>query len=310
MSKINIIGVPLDLGSERIGVDMGPNALRYQKFIEKLHSTGLDITDHGNIVCPTPEQAERGEANIKYLVPSVKVFKQLASKVESFVKKTDDKVLVIGGDHSVAIGSIGGAVSRGKIGLIWIDAHGDLNTDQTTPSGNIHGMPLAAVLGVGHPQLTQISKQSPLVDFSNLVLIGTKDLDPPEKDFIKQYKLKNFSISDILATGLAPIFAAIKQLRSRVDQIWLSFDVDSVDADYAPGVGMPNKGGLTYREIQALIEFIGTNCDILGMDLVEYNPVNDIDHKTAILVTELTAKAFGKEYSWYTSQYLKNHGLK
>lgn len=302
---IDLIGVPLDLGSERIGVDMAPNALRYQKFVDKLVAAGLSLHDQGNIPCPTPEEVPAGDPHIKYLAPIARVCKNLAEHVAQSVSD-NHQVLVIGGDHSVAIGSIAGARTKGRIGVIWIDAHGDLNTHHTTPSGNIHGMPLAALLGHGHDTLTSLTDHTPVVDYQDVVLVGTKDLDSAEVEFIAKHSLTNFSITDILAHGLGPVFEAIKNLKDTVDYVWLSLDLDAVDADYAPGVGMPNKGGLTYREIHAIIEVIGKECDILGMDLVEYNPVNDIQNKTATLAAELTAKAFSKEYSWYT-EYLKDH---
>lgn len=305
---INIIGVPLDLGSERIGADMGPNALRYQKFVSKLQSTGLTIIDHGNIPCPSPEDVKQGKSTIKYLDPITEILKQLLERTKTLLNNSEEKLLILGGDHSIALGSIAGASTTGTIGVIWIDAHPDMNTDKTTPSGNIHGMPLAALMGFGHEKLTTIAKTSPAIQSQNVVLIGIKDIDQGEQELIDQEDIRAFYIRDILAEGLKPVFEAIKQLKDRVDHVWLSLDLDCVDADYAPGVGMPNKGGLTYREIHAIIEHIGKECDILGMDLVEYNPVKDIDHKTAQLATELTAKAFGKDYSWY-ADYLKEHSI-
>jgi len=307
---IDLIGVPLDLGSERLGVDMAPNALRYQKFVKNLRIAGLEIDDLGNIQSPSPEELEIGNQKIKYLIPITEVSRVLSKTVESSVTK-GNKILAIGGDHSIAIGSVAGAkkASKGEIGIIWIDAHGDLNTPQTTPSGNLHGMPLAVLLGHGDKTLTNLVSEEPVIKYGNVLMIGLKDLDKPEIEFIEKNKLKAFYINDILAKGLSPVFEAITTLKKRTDNIWVSFDLDGVDAEEAPGVGMPNKGGLTYREIHAIAEYIGKECDILGLDLVEYNPVNDIQHKTAILATELTAKMFGKEFSSY-SEYLHEHEIK
>lgn len=306
---IDLYGVPLDLGSERMGADMGPNGLRYQKFIQNLQSSGLQINDLGNLSCPSPEESERGDHTAKYLEPIVNTCTTLAKKAEESTRK-GNQVLVLGGDHSLAIGSIAGIAQGlpGSLGVIWIDAHGDLNTPQTTPSGNVHGMPFAAILGYGHEKLTAISTRKPMVNVENAVGIGFKDLDPGETAFVKEKGLQTFFINDILAHGLGPVFSAIDSLATRVDHIWVSFDLDAIDLQEAPGVGMPNKGGLTYREIHAICAYIGKHYSIAGLDLVEYNPVNDIDHKTAILATELTARLFGKDYSRY-SQYLNDHAI-
>jgi arginase len=307
--NIDLYGVPLDLGSERKGVDMGPDALRYQNYVQNLRKAGLKITDFGNLPCPSPENVHPGNTNIKYLEPITQVCKKLAKLTIKSIKNKNS-IIVLGGDHSIAIGSVSGASSvlQGKLGLIWIDAHGDLNTDKTTPSGNIHGMPCAAILGEGHKDLTHLIKNKPAINYENLILIGLKDLDPPEREFIRNHNLKSFFIKDILSEGLKPIFSAIEELNKRLDKIWVSLDLDGIDSSEAPGVGMPNKGGLTYREIFAMSEFIGLNCNVLGLDVVEYNPVNDIEHKTAILATELTSKIFGKEFSNY-SQYLNQQSL-
>ncbi len=306
--KIDHIGVPLDLGSERMGVDMGPNALRYQHYLQNLESAGLNIRDLGNILCPSPEEVSAGVAKSKYLEPIAKVCKKLAMTVKKSLG-AGNKMLVVGGDHSIALGSIAGAAAVVKrLGLIWIDAHGDMNTEETTPSGNIHGMPLAVILGHGNKKLTHIITKSPSVLHEDLIHIGAKDLDPGEIALMKKFNLASFGVRDILAEGLKPTFSAIKELSARVDAIWVSLDLDAIDADAAPGVGMPNKGGLTYREIQVIFEHIGLHCNVVGMDLVEYNPIHDIEHKTAELATELTAKAFGKEYSWYT-EYLRDHKI-
>lgn len=307
--KIDHIGVPLDLGSERMGVDMAPNALRYQHFLRNLESIGLKMHDLGNINCPSPEEVAEGEAKAKYLVPIAAACKKLSLVVKNSIE-SGHKSLVVGGDHSIAIGSISGAANAIKrLGLIWIDAHGDMNTEETTPSGNIHGMPLAVVLGHGNKKLTQIAKKSPAVLHEDLIHIGAKDLDPGEVALIKKHNLTVFGVRDIVSEGLKPTLSAISALNARVDAIWVSLDLDAIDVAAAPGVGMPNRGGLTYREIQAIFEYIGLYCNVAGLDVVEYNPIHDIEHKTATLSTELAAKVFGKEYSWYT-EYLREHKVK
>ncbi len=307
--QIDVIGVPLDLGSKRIGVDMGPNALRLQNFIQNLTNVGLVINDLGNMLIPSSEELDRGENTIKYLDPIARTCQQLSSNVEQAIL-AKHKVLILGGDHSIAIGSVSGASNalKGEMGIIWIDAHGDLNTQETTPSGNIHGMPLATLLGAGHERLTSIAKSPPAITFENTIIIGCKDLDAPERRFIKTNSIQAFSISDIVSDGLRPVINAIEALSKKVSSIWVSFDLDAVDMTEAPGVGMPNKGGLTYREIHAVAECIGASCNVVGVDLVEYNPVNDIEHKTATLSTEITSKLYGKEFSRY-STYLKEHSV-
>jgi len=304
------LGIPLDLGSERIGVDMGPNALRYRKIAQKLALVGVELVDEGDIKLPLPERSEIGDPRLKYLKEIIAA-SEIAAKCVAEKMRPDEPFIAIGGDHSISLGTVSGAAHalKGDIGLIWIDAHPDMHTHETTITGNIHGMPLAALMGFGHPALVNVFQKNRKVNPQNVLLIGAKDIDPAEEDLIQREQIATYRIMDVLSHGLAPLFERISTLQKQVSAVWVSVDLDAVDKDFAPGVGMPNMGGLTYREISAIAQFIGKNCKVIGMDMVEYNPVNDVDHKTSDLIIELTAKLLGKEYSWYSTQYLAEHGI-
>lgn len=308
--KATLIGIPLDLGTENLGVDVGPNAFRYQKIIEKLKKVNIDITDAGNIKCVNRDNLEAGNPKLKYLNEVIRASRESALLVESLVKKRE-KVIALGGDHSISIGTISGASNalNGELGLIYLDAHGDINTDKTTLTGNIHGMPLAVLLGFGNKKLTQINKSSVKIAKENLLHVGGIDFDQAEVDFINKENLCCFKISDLLSEGLSPLLKLIDQLQAKVKNIWVSFDLDVMDSVYAPGVGMINKAGLTYREIATIAEYIGQKCNVVGIDVVEYNPLKDVDGKTSELGIELIAKFIGSQYNWYTN-YLEQNKLK
>jgi arginase len=304
---LNILGVPLDLGAENLGVDMGPSAFRYQGLVSKLTSTGLVVNDLGDITCKRRAEVPVGNPKLRHLDEVVRVNEILAEKSETVIGK-QEKVLVLGGDHSICLGAVAGASTalRGNIGLIYFDAHGDMNTDETSLTGNIHGMHLASLMGFGAKELSGVHGESIKVRPENLLHIGGCDLDQAEIDLMQREKLATFTIFDLLSRSMGPLLPMIDALCSRVDNIWVSLDLDAIDALYAPGAGMPNQKGLTYREIAAIAEYIGKHCKVVGVDVVEYNPLQDIDRKTAGLATELIATFFGKQYSWYT-QYLANN---
>jgi len=217
---------------------------------------------------------------------------------------------VLGGDHSICLGAVAGAsaglTEKDSLGLIYFDAHGDMNTDKTTPTGNIHGMQLASLMGFGAPELAHVHGKQAKIAKENLLHIGGCDFDQAELELVKREHIKTFSMLDLLTHNLAPLFPMIDELASHVDNIWISLDLDAIDAVYAPGAGMPNKKGLTYREIAAIAEYIGQKCNVVGVDIVEYNPLQDKQGKTAELVIELVATFFGKEYSWYTHYLARN----
>jgi arginase len=247
---------------------------------------------------------------MKYAEAIVEAAEESAARVATAVKQ-GRAVIALGGDHSLSLGTISGAsvALGGDLGVIWIDAHGDINTDATTVSGNIHGMPLAGVLGMGHKSLTSILEPGQKVQPKNVVYAGLKDLDQAEIDTIRAHKIPTTTAMDIARHGLEPLFKNIVALQKRVKRIWVSLDVDSIDAEYAPGTPMVNRGGLTYREIAAITSFIGKTCRLAGFDIVELAPRHDKAGKTAKLAVELSARLLGGDYSWYT-EYMNQSTLK
>lgn len=304
-----LIGIPLDLGAKNLGVDIGPDAFRYAGMGAKLTQAGLDVTDLGNIESQGREMLEPGNPKLRYMDEIIRVSEELASATEAAVR-AGNKVVVVGGDHSICLGAVAGASTavNNNIGLIYFDAHGDMNTEDTTLTGNIHGMHLASLMGFGTPALAQVHGDSVKVPKNNLLHIGGSDFDQAELDLIERENLNAFTLFDLLTQSLAPLLQRIDELAARVPNIWISLDLDAIDRLYAPGAGMPNAKGLTYREIATIAEYIGKKCNVIGVDIVEYNPLQDEQRKTAELGIELVAKFFGKQYSWYEN-YLKNNEL-
>lgn len=305
--KADLIGVPLDLGARNLGVDVGPNAFRYHQIVEKLKGVSIDIQDLGNVVCKERNTLMVGNPKLKYLDEILRVSEETAGIVEKSVKKKH-KVVGLGGDHSVTLGLFAGVSTalKGDVGMIYFDAHGDLNTDKSTVTGNIHGMPLAALMGFGDERLVNVYKKGNKLDKSNLIHIGGCDFDDSEMELVESEGLKLFLMSDLLATGMRPLFGMIDKIKRQVPNVYVSLDLDSIDSVYAPGAGMPNRGGLTYREIVTAANYIGKNCNVVGVDVVEYNPLMDEKYKTAELGIELIARFLGKNYSWY-SNYLREN---
>jgi arginase len=305
-----LLGVPLDLGAENLGVSMGADTLRYQHIAAKLKRAGLDVVDKGNIAVKDRREVPVGSnPKLRRLEEIVRVSEETARVTEAAVLG-GQKAVVLGGDHSICLGAVAGASTgvSGSLGLIYFDAHGDMHTDQTTPSGNIHGMHLASLMGFGAPELAHVHGKQIKIPKENLLHIGGCDFDQAELDLVARENLQTFSTLDLMKHGLAPLFSMIDDLTSRVDNIWISLDLDSIDSVYAPGAGMPNKKGLTYREIVAIAEYIGQQGKTVGVDVVEYNPLQDKQGQTAELAIELIATYFGKKYSWYT-QYLEKNSV-
>jgi arginase len=307
MDRATLIGVPLDLGAENLGVGMGADTFRYQQIVAKLKSTGLDITDKGNVAVKDRKDVPTGNPKLRRLDEIVRVSEETAKLTEAAVA-AGSKAIVLGGDHSICLGAVAGAsvAVSGNIGLIYFDAHGDMNTDETTMTGNIHGMHLASLMGFGAPALAHVHGEQIKIPKENLLHIGGCDFDQAELDLVARENLQTFSMLDLMMHGLAPLLPMIDDLASRVDNIWISLDLDAIDAQYAPGAGMPNKKGLIYREIAAIADHIGKKCTVIGVDVVEYNPLQDEKSKTAELAIELIATFLGKEYSWYTHYLSKN----
>lgn len=306
-TKFSLLGIPLDLGAENLGVDVGPDAFRSLKIVEKLERAGLTIEDVGNVECRPRQGLTVGDSKLRYLDEIVRVSEESAKLVAEHVKQ-GDKVIALGGDHSVCLGTISGAAAAlgERLGLVYIDAHGDINTTETTLTGNIHGMPLASLMGFGDERLQNVLTKTRKISPENLLHIGGNDFDPGEIEMVKREHLNCFMTFDMLADGLRALFKMIDDLSSRADHVWVSLDLDAIDEIYAPGVGMPNKGGLTYREIVAIVSYISQKMNVVGMDLVEYNPLADDNAKTAELGIELIARTFGSNYSWYTNYMEQN----
>ncbi len=304
---VSLIGIPLDLGAENLGVDVGPDAFRYQGIMSKLASAGFDMTDEGNIACADRAKVAVGDPKLRHLDEIVRVSSETARLTERLVRQ-GRRVVGLGGDHSVTLGLVSGAAAavEGNLGLIYFDAHGDMNTPDTTLTGNIHGMHLAALLGFGDPAMTQLHRPGTKIARQHLLHIGGNDFDQAELELIVREKLPAFTLHDLLTSNLAPLFAMIDKLAAQVDHVWVSLDLDVIDRVYAPGAGMPNPGGLTYREIAAIAHYIGTHAHVVGCDVVEYNPLQDVQRQTAELGTELVAKFLGGDYSWYANYLAQN----
>jgi len=297
--KIHILGVPMDLGAGRRGVDMGPSAIRIAGVADKLAHLGHSVVDEGDILIKAPEQQRIRNDKLKYLSEIVRVCTLLSGKVEK-VLSSGEFPLVLGGDHSIAIGTVAGVGSycrreKKKLGILWIDAHGDLNTPETTPSGNIHGMPLAVSIGTGAIELTSVGGDFRKVDPKDVVLIGTRDLDDGERKFIKQSGMNIFTMEEIDKHGMSAIMnRALRKLRS-CDYLHVSFDLDGVDPQVAPGVGTPVKGGLNYREAHLIMETLNESGKMTSLEIVEVNPILDNRNQSAEFAVELIQSGFGKK---------------
>jgi len=297
--NVSIIGFPMDLGADRRGVDMGPSALRIAGLQAKLEALGYKVEDNGDIKIEIMERQKIKNPKLKYLDEILKTSKLLAEKIEKVLEKGDFP-LCIGGDHSMALGTISGIASyckkrKMRLGVIWIDAHSDMNTDETSPSGNIHGMPLAALLGLGCDELVNFLGFSPKLHPENCALIGIRSIDETEKINIKKLKVPIYTMNDIDKLGIHRIIAKVlKQFREKVDHIHISFDLDSVDPLVAPGVGTPIPGGLSYREAHLLMETIAECGCMSSIEIAEVNPILDHKNQSAVFTAELIASSMGQ----------------
>jgi arginase len=299
MGKAAIIGVPLDLGGNRRGVDMGPSALRLTSLATRIRMLGYDVVDTGDVDVPLPEECHVGDAKKKYAKEIADVCGRLCDRVDDVLKEARLPV-TLGGDHSLAIGSIAG-VSRNfrarkeRVGLLWFDAHGDMNTPESSSSGNVHGMPLAHVLGMGDDNLASIGGFKPKIHASNACLIGIRDLDDREKKLIADSGVHVFTMKDIDRHGVSHVIdEAMEQASRGTAGIHVSFDVDAIDPSEALGVGTPKKGGLTYREAHLCLEIVADSKLLTSIDMVEINPILDNRNTTGELGAELILSALGK----------------
>ncbi|ATW87276.1 arginase [Halohasta litchfieldiae] len=295
---VRIIGAPTDYGANRRGVDMGPSAIRYAGLADQLRSADTEPVDAGDIRAPHAEECDPDTRSVptgtaQFFEETKTVCTQLADTVESTLE-TDELPIVLGGDHSVAIGSVRGSAAAGPLGAIWFDAHADLNTPATSPSGNIHGMPLAALLGIGE-FADQSWATAPHLREENLVLVGLRSVDEAETRLIEQRDFTVFTMSEIDSRGItAVVEEALAVATDGVDEIHVSLDLDWLDPTEAPGVGTPVRGGVTYREAHSAMEQVAATSAVRSLDLVEVNPTLDQHNETAELATELAASALGK----------------
>jgi arginase len=298
-SHIAIIGAPLDLGAGRRGVDMGPSALRVANLDARLATLGYQVEDLGNVPVHQPESLPAGPSRSRYLPQIVETCRRVAAAVEKAAAE-GKAPLVVGGDHSVAIGTVSGMsrflrARKQSLGLIWIDAHADMNTPRTSPSGNVHGMPLACLIGLGPRPLTHIYGGPPKVAARNVALVGVREVDQLEKPHVRNSGVRAFTMRDIDERGLHVIMEeAIQIASSGTAGFHVSLDMDSVDPREAPGVGTPVRGGITYREAHLLMELICDSGKMMSMEVVEVNPVIDEHNRTAVLAVELVMSAMGK----------------
>ena len=298
--KIRVIGVPLDLGQSRRGVDMGPSAVRVAGLEARLEALGHKVEDAGNIAVAMPEMKKEGDPHAKYL----KEITATCTKHAELVVKTLEAgkmPLALGGDHSVAVGTVAGVAEfyrrqQQKIGLLWIDAHTDINTPESSPSGNVHGMPLAAIMGLGPAELANIFGFSPKVQPENCVLVGVRDIDQIEKENVRKAGVEVFTMRDIDERGMRTVMEEALRMAGRGTAGYhVSLDMDWIDPEDAPGVGTPVRGGATYREGHLAMEIIADHGRMTSFEIVEVNPVIDEHNRTADLAVELTLSAFGKK---------------
>jgi len=297
--KISIIGVPMDFGQLLRGVDMGPAAVRYTGLIPRLRALGHEVVDTGDIRIPIrdfdacTDKDNKGKDENNYLKEITQICETIY-KVGKAVVKKGRFPLFIGGDHSIAVGTVASVTNDDPIGLIWIDAHGDFNTPATSPSGNIHGMPLAALIGEGHDSLVNVGRPGAKIHPDNVVMIGQRDLDVNEKKRLKKTGITVFTMRDIDEQGISSVANKALMKFVHLKRIHLTVDMDALDPVEAPGVGTPVPGGISYREAHLLMEILADSGKIASMDMVEINPILDIANKTAKLAVELTLSALGK----------------
>jgi arginase len=298
--KIRIIGVPMDLGQSRRGVDMGPSALRVAGLQSRLKQLGHTVEDIGNVSVKQAEEQPYGEKRAKYLHEIAETCRGLAEMTEKTLAE-GFLPLVLGGDHSIAIGTCSGVSDffrkqSKKIGCLWLDAHGDMNTPESSPSGNVHGMPLASLIGYGAPELVELLGFKPKVEPRNVAIVGVRDLDAKERRLVKDSGVHALTMRDIDERGMREVMSeALRFARDDTEGIAVSVDMDLVDPADAPGVGTPVRGGITYREAHLAMEMIADSGAMASLEIVEINPVIDLHNKTALLGVEMVLSALGKK---------------
>jgi len=297
--KIRLLGVPMDLGAGRRGVDMGPSAVRYAGIDRLVRELGYEFEDGGDLGVPIPEVRRPGTGP-RYMREIRRVCERLAQRTRRILDE-GAMPLVVGGDHSIAMGTVAGVASHFReqgdpIGLLWVDAHADMNVPETSPSGNIHGMPLAALLGYGAPELVDIGGFTPKVPPENTVLLGIRQVDSGEREIVLRSGVTYYEMMKIDARGMGPVVQEALDIVTRgTAGFHVSFDVDGIDPDFAPGVGTPVAGGLSLREAHLLMECVADSGAMCSLEVTEVNPIHDSKNMTAKLVCELVASALGKK---------------
>jgi arginase len=291
--KAAIIGAPLDLGAGRRGVDMGPSAIRYAGLEERLGALGIDVVDRGNVATPIAEATTEHDERARFL-PAIRATCERIAELVGDALAEDRIPIVLGGDHSIALGTLGGlAARRGAGAVLWFDAHGDLNTPQTTPSGNVHGMPLAAALGRGGPGFESEAWTLPALVPERVAVIGARELDPGERELIAELGLPVYTMSEVDRRGIEEVVSDALRRAAGAPFVHVSLDMDGLDPDVAPGVGTAVRGGLTYREAHLAMELVAESGLLGSLEIVEVNPILDRHNATAALAVELAASAFG-----------------
>ncbi|HET7483342.1 MAG TPA: arginase [Actinomycetota bacterium] len=292
MKQVAVLGAALDLGTTRRGVDMGPSAIRYAGLAERLESLGLDVVDRGNVLAEIPEVAAESNEHARYLPAILATCAQIAARVAD-IARSEQMPLVLGGDHSIAMGTLAGlAAAHGPGGVLWIDAHGDLNRPETSPTGNVHGMPLATALGRCGFGIEGFSGP-PWVEASHVALVGIRSLDPGEKELVRELDLAVFTMADIDRRGMPDVMKDAIAVVEGASFVHLSLDVDVCDPEIAPGVGTPVRGGLSYREAHLAMEIVAESELLTSLEIVEVNPILDHADETGALAVELAASALG-----------------
>jgi arginase len=291
---VGIFGVPMDLGQDRRGVDMGPSAIRYARLQTALEELGYPVTDLGNAQTPIPETVEK-EEEIRRLAAVRGVCEEVAEEAEAMISEEVFPIF-LGGDHSISIGTVSGvARSTGRTGVVWLDAHADFNLPETSPSGNIHGMPLSVLTGRGHPDLVTIGGEGASVRTEDVVILGLRSVDVKERSLLLEAGVRVYTMKEIDAYGVASVVRRALRDLSHLERVHLSVDLDVVDPGVAPGVGTPVRGGLTYREAHLVMELINEAGIVTSLDVVEINPILDNRNGTAELAVELVASLMGRQ---------------
>ena len=298
--KVRIIGVPMDLGQSRRGVDMGPSAMRGAGLQSSIKKLGLQVEDIGNLSVKQPEEMPVGEKRAKYLQEIAETCSDVAAAAEKSLGE-GFLPLVLGGDHSIAAGVAAGVANyfrqdKKQIGYLWLDAHGDMNTPESSPSGNVHGMPLAAIMGYGAPELVDLLGFKPKAEPGNIVIVGARDLDAQERKIVKKSGIHVFTMRDIDERGMREVMSdALKYAMDDTAGVAVSLDMDFVDPADAPGVGTPVRGGVTYREAHLAMEMIADTESMVSLEVVEINPILDEHNRTALLGVELVLSGLGQK---------------